>query len=447
MKARIVLLCAFFCIISLFTGCSGAGAGGVPQSTDPHGTETTQTQDSTLAPDQVVATPQSNGSYLFQVVDWKTGAAISGATVTFRTGGSTVSDASGFFTVPGDIEFSVQKDGYEVSTSISNGNLIKKQPLNPALFGTWICYEADAPAGIKPQSVTDINDIVTFNSNGTTTRSGEFGTWSRDYLADTTSTGAINFGFLYHEGTPADAYKWAAPGATKADLFQLPLCFTPVKVDGEVLSRQCYSNTYTYRYTHDGRPPGTVSVMGVNLDKVTESIAIGSTDQLTATIVPSNATNQGVTWTSSNTGVATVSATGLSAVVAAVAAGATTITVTTSDGGHTATCDVTVTNAGGSEIGFCVWISSGVTFNQNIYLQINGSVVGIVGHASFASEPAWGQSGTFTISEPAGTYTLYAYDYPKPPYGSYNSWGPAIFTLTSSTPGKMIEITGLALAE
>ena len=61
---------------------------------------------------------------------------------------------------------------------------------------------------------------------------------------------------------------------------------------------------------------------------------------LTATINPTGATNQTVTWASSNPLVATVSTTG---VVTALTSGTTTITVTTVDGGKTDTCAVTVT--------------------------------------------------------------------------------------------------------
>ena len=69
------------------------------------------------------------------------------------------------------------------------------------------------------------------------------------------------------------------------------------------------------------------------------SIFVGDSETLTATITPENATNQKVTWKSSNEAVATVDAAGK---VTAVKAGEATITVTTDDGGKTATCKVTV---------------------------------------------------------------------------------------------------------
>jgi len=86
----------------------------------------------------------------------------------------------------------------------------------------------------------------------------------------------------------------------------------------------------------------TVAVTGVSMSPTTASISAGLTQQLTATVAPSNATNQNVTWQSSNTAVATVSATGL---VTAVAVGTATITVTTADGSKTATSAITVTAA------------------------------------------------------------------------------------------------------
>ncbi len=94
-----------------------------------------------------------------------------------------------------------------------------------------------------------------------------------------------------------------------------------------------------YQYVVLKSGGGTVTVTGVSISPTSVSIATGATSQLTATIAPSNATNQNVTWNSSNTAVATVSSTGM---VTGVAVGTATITVKTADGAKTATCAITV---------------------------------------------------------------------------------------------------------
>jgi len=86
----------------------------------------------------------------------------------------------------------------------------------------------------------------------------------------------------------------------------------------------------------------TVPVTGVTVSPATATVSVGLTTQLTATVAPANATNQNVSWTSSNTAIATVSAAGL---VTGVAAGTATITATTADGGKTASSAITVNPA------------------------------------------------------------------------------------------------------
>ena len=83
-----------------------------------------------------------------------------------------------------------------------------------------------------------------------------------------------------------------------------------------------------------------VAVTGVKLSFTTLTQKIGTSFTLVATVEPANATNKAVTWSSSNSTVASVTNKG---VVQAKAAGTADITVTTADGGHTATCSFTVT--------------------------------------------------------------------------------------------------------
>lgn len=82
-----------------------------------------------------------------------------------------------------------------------------------------------------------------------------------------------------------------------------------------------------------------ISVKGVSLNATTATVEAGNKYQLTATVQPTNATNNKVTWSSDKTDIATVDENGL---VTAKAAGTANITVTTEDGSKTATCTVTV---------------------------------------------------------------------------------------------------------
>ncbi len=86
---------------------------------------------------------------------------------------------------------------------------------------------------------------------------------------------------------------------------------------------------------------GDINVTGVTLDKITLTLAVNSTGTLTATVEPSDATNTGVIWSSSDEGVATIT----NGKVIALSAGSTTVTVTTDEGSFTATCAVTVSAA------------------------------------------------------------------------------------------------------
>ncbi len=84
----------------------------------------------------------------------------------------------------------------------------------------------------------------------------------------------------------------------------------------------------------------TVKVTSITLSPSSLTLSVGSNQTLTATILPSDASNKGITWSSSNTSVATVDQTGK---VTAVMAGSCTITATAKDGsGKKGTCAVTI---------------------------------------------------------------------------------------------------------
>ena len=84
-----------------------------------------------------------------------------------------------------------------------------------------------------------------------------------------------------------------------------------------------------------------IPVTSITLNQTTASLKKGETLTLTATVAPSDAANKSVTWSSSNTSVATVTTSG---VVTAIGEGTAVITVKTADGGKTASCTVAVTH-------------------------------------------------------------------------------------------------------
>lgn len=91
---------------------------------------------------------------------------------------------------------------------------------------------------------------------------------------------------------------------------------------------------------NDGTNNNIVNVTSVSLNKTSLSLFSDESESLTVTILPSNATNKKVNWTSSNINVASVDQNG---VVSALGEGNSTISVTTLDGNKTASCVVSVT--------------------------------------------------------------------------------------------------------
>ena len=126
-----------------------------------------------------------------------------------------------------------------------------------------------------------------------------------------------------------------------------------------------------------------IDVTSVTLDKTTLELTIGGTAVLNATVLPSDATDKTVVWTSSNPSVATVS----EGRVTAVSAGTATITATA--GGKTATCTVAVETP-------IVVVTSVTLDNQTLDLNIGESSTLV---ATVAPANATDKTVTWTTSD------------------------------------------------
>lgn len=143
----------------------------------------------------------------------------------------------------------------------------------------------------------------------------------------------------------------------------------------------------------------TVAVTGVSLNKTTTNILVGGTEQLTANITPGNSTNQNITWVSSNSSKATVSSSGL---VTGVAVGSVIVTVQTTDGSFTATCNVTIAAATVSVTGITLNKTStsiGVGNNEQLITTItpnNATNQNVTWSTSDSSKATVSSSGLVT---------------------------------------------------
>ena len=114
----------------------------------------------------------------------------------------------------------------------------------------------------------------------------------------------------------------------------------------------------------ENQQSATVRVTGISLNKSTLTLNVGGTNTLIATVLPSNATNKSVTWSTNNSSVASVN----NGTVTAHAKGQATITVTTADGGYSASCSVTV-----NEVSTTVNVQ-GVTLSTNtLSMKVRGT--------------------------------------------------------------------------
>ena len=154
-----------------------------------------------------------------------------------------------------------------------------------------------------------------------------------------------------------------------------------------------------------------VPVTGVSISPAGDTtLALNQTIQLTPVIIPADATNKAVSWSSSNTAVVTVDATGK---ITAVGTGSATITITSSDGNKTATKNITVSAAvnvkatdetageGGNTGSFTI-TTAGITQAATIHYTVSGTAT----TADYTASPALSGTITLTPSQLSQTITI-----------------------------------------
>ncbi|WP_315822687.1 sugar-binding protein [Paraflavitalea speifideaquila] len=154
-----------------------------------------------------------------------------------------------------------------------------------------------------------------------------------------------------------------------------------------------------------------VPVTGVSINPAGDTtLALNQVIQLTPVIIPTDATNKTVSWSSSNTQVVTVDASGK---ITAVGTGTATITVTTTDGNKKATKNIVVSPAvnikatddaagEGGNTGVFTISTAGITQAVTIQYVVSGTAT----TADYTANPVLSGSVTLTPSQLSQTITI-----------------------------------------
>jgi formylglycine-generating enzyme required for sulfatase activity len=163
----------------------------------------------------------------------------------------------------------------------------------------------------------------------------------------------------------------------------------------------------------------SVAVEGVELEISELDLEVWESQQITSAMIPANASNRNVSWTSSKTNVATVSSNGT---ITGVGAGEAIITVTTNEGRKTATCAVTVT--------FTMPIPM-LPIEPGTFMM--GSPETEEGHYSFENEPDKTNETQHSVTLTKG-FLMGAYHVTMALYKKITGVNPTVFNVEEEAP-------------
>lgn len=248
-------------------------------------------------------------------------------------------------------------NGYAESSSTSYASINLTRGANAESWVYWNFGSLDIPAGATIDSIKCKGKARVSNS-------------SSSYIS-------LAQAQLYSGTTPKGKYWNIRNTSTSEWTMGNPGTWTAAELNAGVRMRtyatrgtsRTTSNYYIYFYgatlTVTYTIQSVVHVTSVSLDLNSKTIEEEETFQLTETVSPLNATDSSVTQSTSSSSVATVNG----GLVTGVSPGTATITVTTTDGGFTDTCSVTVTAVPKL---FIKKNGSWVQVNK-IYQKVNGS--------------------------------------------------------------------------
>ena len=263
---------------------------------------------------------------------------------------------------------------------------------------------------IIPNSVTTIGNGAFANCRFTgaliipnfVTTIGNSAFWGCSYLTSVTIPNSVvtigNYAFYDCNNLTSVINNRTAPQNISADVFS-STAYTNAALYVPQVSFTAYLTSTGWQNFNNIQPMNGVTGVSLNTNSLT--LNTGETANLTATISPSNATNQGVIWSSSNNSVAAVS----NGVVTAVSGGSAIITATTSEGGFSASCAVQVNNVMRDISAWAMPANAGVITGSGSFPQGSTHTVTAAANAGYTFVN-WLENGAVVSTNASYTFTI-----------------------------------------
>ncbi|WP_238649581.1 family 16 glycosylhydrolase [Paenibacillus piscarius] len=219
---------------------------------------------------------------------------------------------------------------------------------------------------------------------------------------------------------------------------------TPDPSDIPATMQVDYVRVYKEGTGNGGNPgnpgnPGSVPVSGVAVTPSASEVQVGQSVQLTANVLPSNASNKQVTWSVANSSTASVSQSGL---VTGLATGTTTVTATTADGSKTSSSTITVVSPPPATVVIGDQVRGLKKTGNNLLFYVNGATFADLhykinggGQQNVAMTSAGNSNYTYAVNNvQQGDTVEYFFTY-NPGQGALDTpWQTYVHGVTQGTP-------------
>lgn len=261
-------------------------------------------------------------------VTWSPDPLTAGTTSVIGSYGNKTVSVSGI-TVNNNLTMEITKSNSGLSTTASSSNQVKSYSIKN---GATTSGTMSISWGAGSYNSSTYNEFAI--KNGTKIQSND-STYVKTITVDL-------YGFLNSAVYANGSLVTGVDGTPTSNGYSKVLTYTINSTNWYIVGNSSEHDQFFYSILFNvGTDPSLLTpVTGVSLNESSITLSVNDTFTLVATVSPNDASNKNISWSSSDEEVATVTG----GVVTAIKAGNAIITVTTSDGSFTATCEITVSS-------------------------------------------------------------------------------------------------------